>query len=103
MDPTQDPSHPSAWMRPDGHRVAGNTYDQGLLPSEDIGEMFSPHFLDSNAGHMNAAGYYPAARAMHGYRPSHGKSNVYFNLFLSVLSFLKSIFKFVLFHFICNF
>lgn len=71
MDPTQDPSHPSAWMRPDGHRVGGNTYDQGLLPSEDIGEMFSPHFLDSNAGHMNAASYYPAARAMHGYRPSH--------------------------------
>jgi hypothetical protein len=42
----------------------------GMLPSEDPGDLFPSHFLESNAG-MN--GYYnQAARAMH-YRSSHGK------------------------------
>ncbi|XP_060069179.1 transcription factor GATA-3-like isoform X1 [Ylistrum balloti] len=62
--------HAASWLRgPEAPRnYPENT--SGLLPSEDIGDMFTPHFLDSNGGHMNPAGYYPNPRAM-GYRPSH--------------------------------
>lgn len=56
-----------AWLRTEAPR---NAYESvGMLPSEDVGDMFPPHFLESNAG-MN--GYYnQAARAMHNYRSSH--------------------------------
>lgn len=56
-----------AWLRTEAPR---NAYESvGMLPSEDVGDMFPPHFLDSNPG-MN--GYYnQAARAMHNYRSSH--------------------------------
>ncbi|XP_062615244.1 transcription factor GATA-3-like isoform X1 [Saccostrea cucullata] len=56
-----------AWLRAEPPR---NAYESvGMLPSEDVGDMFPPHFLESNAG-MN--GYYnQAARAMHNYRSSH--------------------------------
>ena len=72
MEPEQQP----AWLR--GPEVPRNPYDSvsGMLPSEDVGDMFPPHILDSNASaHMN--GYYnQAARAMHSYRPSHGMFNL---------------------------
>lgn len=56
-----------AWLRTEAPR---NAYESvGMLPSDDVGDMFPPHFLESNAG-MN--GYYnQAARAMHNYRSSH--------------------------------
>ncbi|KAK3102182.1 hypothetical protein FSP39_009417 [Pinctada imbricata] len=68
-----EPEQQHSWLRPE---VPRNPYDtvSGMLPSEDVGDMFPPHILDSNAGHMN--GYYnPATRAMHGYRSSHAGSN----------------------------
>lgn len=52
-----------------------NAYESmGMLPSEDAGDLFPPHFLESNAG-MNSY-YNQAARAMHNYRPSHGKWSI---------------------------
>jgi len=73
MDVSGEQQHSSPWLRPDAPRV-GNYDTAGILPSEDMADMFSPHFIDSNAGHMNAAGYYAnQARAAMSYRPSHGK------------------------------
>lgn len=49
-----------------------NAYESvGMLPSEDVGDMFPPHFLESNPG-MNAYYNQAASRAMHNYRSSHG-------------------------------
>lgn len=76
---TGDQQHASAWYRADPSRV-GNALDAtpGILPPEDMGDMFFPHSLDSQNPHINAASYYAspaAARAVHSYRPSpHGKS-----------------------------
>lgn len=82
MDVSTEQQHAS-WLRPEGPRVGSYEPTPGMLPSEDIGEMFSPHFLDQSS-HMNAAaGYYnQAARAMGSYRSSHGMS-----CFLSFFTF----------------
>ncbi|XP_064605377.1 transcription factor GATA-3-like isoform X2 [Liolophura sinensis] len=69
-----DQQHASAWYRADPSRV-GNALDAtpGILPPEDMGDMFFPHSLDSQNPHINAASYYAspaAARAVHSYRPS---------------------------------
>jgi hypothetical protein len=74
MDVGTEQQHASSWLRPEAPRVGSYEPTPGMLPSEDIGEMFTPHFLDQGS-HMNAAaGYYnQAARAMGGYRSSHGK------------------------------
>lgn len=73
-----------AWLRTEAPR---NAYESvGMLPSEDVGDMFPPHFLESNAG-MN--GYYnQAARAMHNYRSSHGRypNSIFKNIYdISIL------------------
>ena len=79
MSTMADQHHtPAAWLPHEASRVA-NGYDAaatGMLPSEDISDMFFPHSLDSNAGHMNA-GYYSssAARAVQAYRNPHGEWN----------------------------
>ena len=79
MDVGTEQQHASSWLRPEAPRVGSYEPTPGMLPSEDIGEMFTPHFLDQGS-HMNAAaGYYnQAARAMGGYRSSHvsGSSQV---------------------------
>ncbi|GFS25108.1 hypothetical protein ElyMa_005175100 [Elysia marginata] len=78
--------HPSWFAHaadPAARMVGGGGFDPsagpgGMLPSEDISDMFFPHALDSQtSGHMGG-GYYSAgsaaARAVHGYRSAHGKS-----------------------------
>lgn len=72
MDVSAEQQHASSWLRPEPSRVGSYEPTPGMLPSEDIGEMFTPHFLDQGS-HMNAAaGYYnQAARAMGNYRSSH--------------------------------
>ena len=79
MDVGTEQQHASSWLRHEAPRVGSYEPTPGMLPSEDIGEMFTPHFLDQGS-HMNAAaGYYnQAARAMGGYRSSHGKHLFYF-------------------------
>ncbi|XP_012938738.1 GATA-binding factor 2 [Aplysia californica] len=82
MAMTAEQHHTPAWL---GHTAdpsrMGNGFEPpapGMMPSEDISDMFFPHSLDSNAGHMGAAGYYnshAAARAMHSYRPAHVSSS----------------------------
>lgn len=66
---------PAAWLPHEASRMA-NGYDSapnGMLPSEDISDMFFPHSLDSNPSHMNAGYYSSSARAVHSYRTSHGE------------------------------
>ncbi|VDH95346.1 GATA-binding protein 2, partial [Mytilus galloprovincialis] len=72
MDVSAEQQHASSWLRAEAPRVGSYEPTPGMLPSEDIGEMFTPHFLDQSS-HMNAAaGYYnQAARAMGSYRSSH--------------------------------
>ena len=71
--------HAASWLRPEAPRT---TYDSapGMLPSEDIGDMFPPHFIDSNAGHMNPRYYNHQAM---GYRPSTGEFYTYAYFLLS--------------------
>ncbi|KAK6175600.1 hypothetical protein SNE40_014027 [Patella caerulea] len=79
MELPAEQQHGGAWLRPDPSRL-GNGFDSatpGMLPSEDISDMFFPHSLDTNTSHMNPASYYSSqSRAMHSYRGSHGSSQV---------------------------
>ncbi|KAL8569923.1 hypothetical protein ACOMHN_014143 [Nucella lapillus] len=78
MSAMADQHHtPAAWLPHEAGRMNGyDAASTGMLPSEDISDMFFPHSLDSNAGHMNHAGYYtsPAARAVQAYRSPHASS-----------------------------
>jgi hypothetical protein len=83
MSAMADQHHSGSWL---SHEARGvNGYDAAangaILPSEDISDMFFPHTLDSNPGHMNA-GYYSssAARAVQAYRP-HGECTIFVCLF----------------------
>ncbi|BFZ08253.1 hypothetical protein BsWGS_11292 [Bradybaena similaris] len=67
--------HSPAWL---GHAAdpsrMSNGFEaasSGMLPSEDISEMFFPHSLEPGSSHMGAAYYQSSARTMHGYRSAH--------------------------------
>ena len=74
---TDHQQHASPWIRPDA-RVGSGLDAGGMIPETDMGsaDMFF-HSMDTNANHqINPASYYAspaAARAVHGYRPTHGK------------------------------
>ncbi|CAG5117026.1 unnamed protein product, partial [Candidula unifasciata] len=71
--------HSPAWLgHPADPTRMSNGYEpatSGMLPSEDISDMFFPHSLDSGSGHMGSAYYPSSARAMHSYRSAHVPSS----------------------------
>ncbi|BFZ10405.1 hypothetical protein BsWGS_13444 [Bradybaena similaris] len=62
---SSDPSRMSSGFEPTS---------SGMLPSEDISDMFFPHSLDTNGGHMGSPYYPSSARQMHSYRTAHVSS-----------------------------